>query len=310
MITLIAYVPSRDFLFPPAPLALVNGKTGGLQKPKAGVLGSHDSATGAPENYKGEAVEQEASNFVNGIANVALSSATGKHPMNDPEDEEGGAAHDAAPDPTAVVTSASAARASAGGQKSKDKTKVPMETAIWNKMRPLMHGLQDAVDTWERFANALSPTRPFPLEAPRLRLAGLVVPVLATGIFVTSYMFTKGVAFGIGFGFFGQPVIKRGIDMLNRYYPDWQKLLEIRNTLLKGIPTNAQLTITLLRIGEANKAPLPPPPQTDNTPPDDPAHMTDDHLASTGADAPLGATPAQIQGRMPNDSTYQCFAKS
>lgn len=32
------------------------------------------------------------------------------------------------------------------------------------------------------------------------------------------------------------------------------------STLLYGVPTNAQLTITLLRIGEANKAPLPPPP--------------------------------------------------
>jgi hypothetical protein len=29
---------------------------------------------------------------------------------------------------------------------------------------------------------------------------------------------------------------------------------------LKGVPTNAQLALTLLRIGEANKSPLPPPP--------------------------------------------------
>ncbi|KAK3052055.1 hypothetical protein LTS18_012319, partial [Coniosporium uncinatum] len=83
MIALIAYPPSRPILFPPAPLALVDGKTGGVQKPKAGVLGSLDSATGAPENMKGEAVEQEASNFVSGIASVALSSATGKHPQTD-----------------------------------------------------------------------------------------------------------------------------------------------------------------------------------------------------------------------------------
>ena len=32
------------------------------------------------------------------------------------------------------------------------------------------------------------------------------------------------------------------------------------SVLLRGVPTNAQLTVTLLRIGEANKAPLPPPP--------------------------------------------------
>jgi len=72
----------------------------------------------------------------------------------------------------------------------------------------------------------------------------------------------------IGFGFFGDPLIWRAASYLNRRFPNWQKLLEIRNTLLKGVPTNAQLTITLLRIGEANKAPLPPPPRSDVPPPD------------------------------------------
>jgi hypothetical protein len=89
LIVLIVYPPSREVLFPPAPVALVSAKTGGVQKPKAGVLGSIDSATGAPENHKGEAVEAEASNFVNSIASVALSSASGKHPQNDPPAIEG-----------------------------------------------------------------------------------------------------------------------------------------------------------------------------------------------------------------------------
>lgn len=90
IIALIVYPPSRDLLFPPAPLALVSSKTGGVQKPKAGVLGSTDSATGAPESHKGEAVEAEASNFVNSIASVGLAAASGKHPQNDPPSEEGG----------------------------------------------------------------------------------------------------------------------------------------------------------------------------------------------------------------------------
>lgn len=51
------------------------------------------------------------------------------------------------------------------------------------------------------------------------------------------------------------------------------------STLLKGIPTNAQLTVTLLRIGEANKAPLPPPPRGDEPPPDKPAELNKDDLA-------------------------------
>ena len=33
---------------------------------------------------------------------------------------------------------------------------------------------------------------------------------------------------GIGFGFFGDPLIWRGLDLLNKKFPHWQKLLEIR----------------------------------------------------------------------------------
>lgn len=154
LIALIVYPPIRPIMFPPAPIALVSGKTGGVQKPKAGTLGSADSATGAPENHKGEAVEQEASNFVNGIASVALSSATGKHPQGEPPSEDG-APEDSVPDPTSIAVSAADAKDKAAGAtstKEHDKTKVPMETAMWTQMRPIMHGLADMTDTWERFA--------------------------------------------------------------------------------------------------------------------------------------------------------------
>lgn len=76
LIVLIIYEPSRNYCFPPAPIALIDHKTGGIQKPPAGVLGSDDSLTGAPEKHQGEAVEQEASNFVNSFTSIALSSAT------------------------------------------------------------------------------------------------------------------------------------------------------------------------------------------------------------------------------------------
>jgi hypothetical protein len=140
LVTLIVYSPSREILFPPAPIALVSSK-GGVQKPKAGTLGSKDSATGAPENHKGEAVEQEANNFVNGIAHVALASATGKHPQGEPEDGENPQG-DAVPDPTSIAIGAADAQQAASGGKASakhDKTKVPMETAMWTKMRPIMH---------------------------------------------------------------------------------------------------------------------------------------------------------------------------
>jgi uncharacterized protein DUF3292 len=82
VLTLITVPRSRGILFPPAPLALVDSKSGGVHKPTSGVLASHDSVTGAPENHKGEAVEQEASNFVSSIASVAISSAAGKYPSD------------------------------------------------------------------------------------------------------------------------------------------------------------------------------------------------------------------------------------
>jgi hypothetical protein len=123
-----------------------------VQKPKAGVLASHDSATGAPENHKGEAVEQEASNFVTGIASIALSSATGKHPQGEPPADDG-APHDSVPDPTAIATGAAVAKRTTTGATvttETDKTKVPMEAAMWTKMRPIMHSVADISDAWER----------------------------------------------------------------------------------------------------------------------------------------------------------------
>jgi len=61
-----------------------------------------------------------------------------------------------------------------------------------------------------------------------LRIATLVIPIFGISLFVTSYMFIKGLTFGIGFGFFGDPVISRGLDWLNRTIPNWKQLIELR----------------------------------------------------------------------------------
>ncbi|EPS38100.1 hypothetical protein H072_8160 [Dactylellina haptotyla CBS 200.50] len=295
VITLIAFPKSRNYLFPPTPLALVDISTGQLQQPAAGVLASRGSLTGAPEKHEGEAVEQEASNFVSGIAAIGINSATGQHPENPKQDEEG-TIDTAVPDPSNVAISAADAKdkAAGGTGRKHDKTKEPMQDAMWSKMRPLMHGIESIADTWERFGNALSPTPPFPQRAPRTRLAGLLVPVLLGSFFVNSYMIIKGLGFGAGFAFFGQPVIDRGIKTLNRKFPHWQKLLELRNTILKGIPTNAQLAITLLRIGEANKAPIPPPPRS-SSPPSSGAITPHSDYDHTELSEGLDTTPEELE---------------
>lgn len=64
---------------------------------------------------------------------------------------------------------------------------------------------------------------------------------------------------------------------------------DIRSNILRGVPTNAQLTITLLRIGEANKAPLPPPPRSDGAPSDKPASLDKDQLTLDATDHEIDA---------------------
>jgi hypothetical protein len=73
LMILILYPQSRTVCFPLAPPALIDSKTGGIQKPAAGVLASDTSMTGAPEKHPGEAVEQEAHNFVTSISTVSQS---------------------------------------------------------------------------------------------------------------------------------------------------------------------------------------------------------------------------------------------
>ena len=121
-----------------------------------------------------------------------------------------------------------------------------------------------------------------------MKLAGILAPIFLAALFISSYMVVKGLTFGIGVGLFGDPVTSRGLAWLNKNYPDWPKFLEIRNTVLKGVPTNAQLAITLLRVGESNRAPLPPPPSSTAPPSSKPADLNHEDLA-------LDASHAEVQ---------------
>ncbi|KAL4928894.1 DUF3292 domain-containing protein [Aspergillus undulatus] len=287
LIVLVIYPQSRKLLFPPAPIALVDPSTGGVQKPKAGVLGSHDSMTGAPEKFKGEAAEQEASNLISSVATVAVGSATGKHDQGTPDSAP---MEDQVPDAMDIVGKTADAQSAAGGEvpaDTHDKTREPMRQTVLDGADQAMRVMADVIDTWERFANALSPTPPFSRATP-LRLVGVLTPGLFVAFLTSSYVFTKMTTLFIWLGFFGDPIIQQGIHYLNQNYPHWKELLQLQNSLLKGVPTNAQLTLTLLRIGEENTAPLPPPPRgTLNKAPSRPASLDHEKL-------PLGATDEEI----------------
>ena len=284
LIVLILFPRSRSILFPPAPIALVNNKTGGIQKPKAGVLGSHDTATGAPEKHRGEAAEQEASNFVNQIASVTLAGASGKHDQGDPTSSK---SESKMPDPSKMVESTTGSKVSAEGGKASeehDKTKKPMEANMWAKMKPAMHALEDVSDTWERFANALSPTPPFS-HTTQYQLAGIVAPTFLMSLFIKPALVVHCSTLLFGFLFFSDPLQQRAIRLIAEKVPNWPEYIQLRNSFLKGVPTNAQLTITLLRIGEANRAPLPPPPSSDEPPAEEAAELDKKALTDGGLDA-------------------------
>ncbi|KAJ5749201.1 uncharacterized protein N7511_010897 [Penicillium nucicola] len=288
LLALVVHKPLRPLMFPPAPIALVDKDTGGVQKPKAGILGSHDSITGAPEKFKGEAAEQEASNLVASVASVAVGSAVGKHDQGVPDDAP---FEDDVPDAMDIVANTADAQSAAHGRMptdTHDKTRQPMRQGVMNGANFAMQIVSDITDTYEKLGNALSATAPFPQMKPRLRLAAVLGPACLLSLLTSSYALMKICTLFVGFAFFGDPVIRRGIKYLNRQFPKWQKLIELQNSLLKGIPTNAQLAITLLRIGEANASPLPPPPTSQEKAPSRPASLHHEELT-------LGATDAEIK---------------
>ncbi|OOQ82934.1 hypothetical protein PEBR_36955 [Penicillium brasilianum] len=282
LIALIVYPPCRSVMFPPAPIALVDKDTGGVQKPKAGVLGSHDSITGAPQNFKGEAAEQEASNLVAGVASIAVGSAVGKHDQGVPDDAP---LEDTVPDATDLVSHTADAQSKAHGKVPSDrhdKTRQPMKKSVMDGANMLMQIISDVTDAFEKFENALSPTPPFPRLTPRLRLAAVLVPACLLSACTPLYIFSKLAGLGVGFGFFGDPIIRRGLAILNRDFPHWQRLFELQKQVYR----------------EANASPLPPPPTSRSKPPSRPASLHHEELT-------LGASSEEIHQAASAQPTHQ-----
>lgn len=132
-IILIVYPPAWIYCFPPAPIALIDSKTGGVKKPTAGVLGSDNSLAGALEKHEGKAVQQEASKFVSGFTSIAISSAAGKHPQDEPSGTQTSSLEDNAPDPTDLAVGVSGTKdksSSAQTDATHDKAKEAMAAAM------------------------------------------------------------------------------------------------------------------------------------------------------------------------------------
>ncbi|KAF5689055.1 hypothetical protein FDENT_4557 [Fusarium denticulatum] len=210
----------RNTLFPPCPPAIVHYQGGHLIKPAAGILGTVDTATGAPESLKGETLEREASNFATGLVALSINIFVDKDPQHD-ESQRGGGKTVNLPDPRSLATRIATAKDKAAGieKPSWDKSKSPMQELMWSQMRPLMHWTCRFCDIWERSAKIV----------------------------------------------------------------------------FRGIPTDSQLTIALLRQGERNKAPLPPSPEPKGPPLDEPLDLGGDALSASAGDRPVGASPEEIR---------------
>ncbi|OCF31032.1 hypothetical protein I316_07303 [Kwoniella heveanensis BCC8398] len=130
-------------------------------------------------------------------------------------------------------------------------------------------GLGAFADTIERFTNALSPPLPYPDSYARFKIAGaFVVPIMFLFTFVPPWIFARSATFFFGVGMWGQPLLIRAAEKFVELVPNWQELLDMRNSILSQVPTDAQLTLHLLRVAEALNSPLPrpPPPPLKGTP--------------------------------------------
>ncbi|OOQ83604.1 hypothetical protein PEBR_35678 [Penicillium brasilianum] len=290
LMALIMFPPVRPVLFPSAPASKNKSSPSGKDSQSQ----SQDSLTGAPEVHKGEAAEQEAKNMIDSVATIAMESAAGKYGQAVPQDL------DEVPPPSEAVDVADISEEIGTEDPTDDRTKKPVRNKVSRGTDKAMRAISDITDIYEKFANLLSPTPPFLLVTPRLRLSGILGFICLVFPFVSSHAIIKTAGFMIGVGFFGDPLFTFGMGMLNRTIPNWKDQMDIQKTLLAGVPTNAQLTLTLFRIGEINSAPLPPPPNSGDNEPSWPIRRkkSSAKLLTRGSDLDSSLSP-QTQG--PNE---------
>lgn len=146
----------------------------------------------------------------------------------------------------------------------------------------------------------MHPTAPFTVDNQRLPFILLLGTIFVSTLMISPYIFCKVLEFAIGALLFGQPVWQFFLKFTDHSTAYWRKVTRLRSTLLKGVPTNTQLTLTLLRLGEARNAPLAPPPHTDD---DRVANAgmvpVDEFLESQDSDFPLQPTENELDEMNP-----------
>ncbi|KAL3475826.1 hypothetical protein BJX99DRAFT_259082 [Aspergillus californicus] len=242
LVAMIFCVPLRYILFPAASETETETETqpsDSQEDPNKPIHRTDtDAINSAPQVHAGEATEAEAANFAQSFTEPFQPEVSTLNP---------GTSDIAPPIP-------------ADGEIG--KLPAPPKKKTSPAVRVTLTVLSDISDICEKISNLLSPSPPFGLIGARIRVASILISVFLVSINVSSHMIVKGCSLTAGFIFFGDPVLSRAMDFVNRNIPNWKDYLDMQKTLLKGVPTNAQLTLTLLRIGELNSSPLPVPPES------------------------------------------------
>ncbi|KAH7034560.1 uncharacterized protein B0I36DRAFT_360073 [Microdochium trichocladiopsis] len=278
--------------------------------------------------FHSDAAALEAARAANANGGRGLKASSMARELDASSDEDDGHGHKkhaklSVIDPQRLTTEAAAAldKADSADRPSKDKSKPVIQKVSWQATRLGTHWLGVLSDYWERCENMMNPKPPFSKSAGRHRIATVLLALCAITLCVTPRMICRSFGFVVGMVIFGQPLLSRMQEMLV------ENNITLRSTIFHGVPTNAQQTITLLRLGEAARAPLPPPPPSRfadlarsrssrlSSRSASPQARGDSHQAASlddpenlGAsfnDRPLGRTPRELQSAAVDGGRHQ-----
>ncbi|ODH51623.1 hypothetical protein GX48_02293 [Paracoccidioides brasiliensis] len=142
--------------------------------------------------------------------------------------------------------------------------------------------------------SALSPKPPFISSWPRIRIALLLSFATAVILLTPSYIFIKTGTYLAGLGFFGDPIISKATELLDRKPRNpTQAKGEGGNLIFRVVPTNAQLTLTIFRIGEACGYPVPAPPVSLKSKTSESVSIAEEELPQEFLDADINPQPPE-----------------